>query len=587
MKQIYFLPVLLLLMLISCQQEETGGLGDKGYLRLEVSAVTSTNTTTKSVPDNYKPKQLAVQIVNEKGVIVKSTDNYEEWKGTEIELSVGTYTIRASSNGFDGLASGFDIPYYVGSTTVTITENTSSPATVTCTLANVKVTVKFDQSFINSFKSSAVSVSSKIAGISAQSFQMGKDNKSAYFPVGDLTALVSVVNESGSLFTQSDEITKVKARDHYILTYRVVEQGSSSITVVADDETKTYTYTFNVPVTSKTSLSAKAANAWSDFAYVEGSAISADGSAFDISKMTFEYQKEGASAWTSVVASQNGDGYKATLTGLTSNAVYSYRLAYKNGEEQYASDPVNFTTEAQSTIPNLSFDDWVKDGKHWYAASSVATKFWDSGNEGANTLDEINPTCPEYNVVKKGVAAKLWSTTAAGQFAAGSLFTGDFGKASVIPLGAKLNFGQPFTGRPSQLTGWFKYNPGAITHTKVNGISKNDRDSCSIYIALTDWTAPFAVSTGDNQFVDFTSSSIIAYGELSSDKTSPESMSDYEKFTIDIKYRSLTRKPTYVLVVCSSSKYGDYFTGSTSSVLYLDEFEFVYGEPVIDTNYIK
>ena len=75
--------------------------------------------------------------------------------------------------------------------------------------------------------------------------------------------------------------------------------------------------------------------------------------------------------------------------------------------------------------------------------------------------------------------------------------------------------------------------------------------------------------------------------ELSSDKTSPESMSDYEKFTIDIKYRSLTRKPTYVLVVCSSSKYGDYFTGSTSSVLYLDEFEFVYGEPVIDTNYIK
>lgn len=587
MKKIYYLSVFLLLMLISCQQEETGGLGDKGYLRLEVSALTSTNITTKSVPENYNPKQLAVQIVNDKDVVVKSTDNYEDWKGKEIELPVGTYTIKASSNGFDGLASGFEIPYYVGSTIVTITENTSSPASVTCTLANVKVTVNFDKSFINSFKSSVANVSSKIAGISAQSFEMGKDYKSAYFPVGDLTALVSVINENGSLFTQSNEITKVKARDHYILTYRVVEQGSSSITVVADDETKTYTYTFNVPVTSKTSLNAKAANAWSDFAYVEGSAISADGSAFDISKMTFEYQKEGTSAWSSVGASLNGDGYKATLTGLTPNANYSYRLVYKNGEEQYTSNSVNFTTEAQNTIPNLSFDDWTKNGKHWYAATSVDTKFWDSGNEGANTLREINPTCPEEKDIRKGKAAKLWSTTAASQFAAGSLFTGDFGSASVIPLGAKLNFGQPFTGRPSQLRGWFKYNPGAITHTKVNGISKGDRDSCSIYIALTDWTAPFAVSTGDNQFVDFKSSSIIAFGELSSDKASPESMSDYEQFTIDVKYRSLTRKPTYILIVCSSSKYGDYFTGSTSSVLYLDEFEFVYGEPVIDTDYIK
>ena len=64
-------------------------------------------------------------------------------------------------------------------------------------------------------------------------------------------------------------------------------------------------------------------------------------------------------------------------------------------------------------------------------------------------------------------------------------------------------------------------------------------------------------------------------------------MSNYERFTINLKYRDLTKKPTYILVVCSSSKYGDYFTGSTSSVLLLDEFDLIYGEPTIDTNYIK
>ena len=59
-------------------------------------------------------------------------------------------------------------------------------------------------------------------------------------------------------------------------------------------------------------------------------------------------------------------------------------------------------------------------------------------------------------------------------------------------------------------------------------------------------------------------------------------MDEYEEFTIDIKYRDITRKPTYILIVCSSSKYGDYFTGSTSSVLLLDEFQLIYSEPILE-----
>lgn len=152
-------------------------------------------------------------------------------------------------------------------------------------------------------------------------------------------------------------------------------------------------------------------------------------------------------------------------------------------------------------------------------------------------------------------------------------------------MGAKLDFGRPFTSRPSQLKGYFKYNPGKIDKIKtdkVTAVKEGDRDICSIYILLADWESAFAVSTGDNQFVDINDDSVIAYGELDSSLTSPESMSEYKEFIIDIKYRDLTRKPTYILVVCSSSKYGDYFTGSTSSVLLIDELELVYGEPVTE-----
>ena len=50
-------------------------------------------------------------------------------------------------------------------------------------------------------------------------------------------------------------------------------------------------------------------------------------------------------------------------------------------------------------------------------------------------------------------------------------------------------------------------------------------------------------------------------------------MPAYERFEIDIKYRDTNRKPTYILIVASSSKYGDYFTGGEGSTLYLDELE--------------
>ena len=98
-------------------------------------------------------------------------------------------------------------------------------------------------------------------------------------------------------------------------------------------------------------------------------------------------------------------------------------------------------------------------------------------------------------------------------------------------------------------------------------------DKCSIYIILCDWTAPFAVNTQKEQFVVLSDPSILAYGELSDAEASRTDMTEYEKFEIDIKYRDTNRKPSYILIVASASKYGDYFTGGVGSTLYIDEFE--------------
>lgn len=579
------------LLAVACSSDDDPTKG-VGYLNIDAEVITLINPRTRAVPADYNPKQLAVRIVDKAtGSVKYETDDYESWKGKTFRLEPGTYTVTASSNGFDGLSSGFDCPYYVGSKEVTILSNNETEITLTCTLANVKVTVNFSDSFKAAFTSANVMISSGMEGVDSQRFTMNQTTGSAYFPVASLKSVVSVVNKEGITHTSNPyEVAQVNAREHHIFNYTVAESGEQDkVTVRVDGSETVYTFSFPVSTAPTTSLSLKSVNPWSNFAYVEGVIAAQEaGKKLDPANMKFEYSGDNGTNWSSVAATATSStDFRATFTGLTPNTTYKYRMSYTKGRDSYVSSESSFTTDTENKIPNLNFDNWVKNGKHYYANASLDNMFWDSGNEGANTILEVNPTKPEETDVVSGKAARLGSATAAGQFAAGSLFTGDFGKASLSPLGAKLDFGRPFTERPSQLTGYFKYAPGSITHSQLDYAPKGVPDSCSVYIALTDWDAPFAVNTGEKKFVDFNADYIIAYGELDKSLVSPTSaMSSYQPFTINILYRDLTRKPKYILIVCSSSKYGDYFTGSTSSVLLLDEFDLIYGEPQVDTRYI-
>ena len=138
-----------------------------------------------------------------------------------------------------------------------------------------------------------------------------------------------------------------------------------------------------------------------------------------------------------------------------------------------------------------------------------------------------------------------------------------------------MNFGRPYSSRPSALKGYYKYNAGTIDKAKTPYEDLiGQKDSCHIYVGLFTWDKPFPVNTSTGTFVDRTwnNENMVAYGEL----VNGETIKDYTPFTIRLKYRDYTTKPTYILIVASASKYGDYFTGSTSSVLLLDECELVF-----------
>lgn len=610
MKKIYSLLLFLLCIFIVSCQNDNDSLNNVGYLRLNVNANNSANT--KAVPDDYKPKQIAVQIINSKGVVVKETDDSQTWN-SPIELETGTYTVKASSNGFDGQESGFDIPYYAASKEITIQSGIELQETITCTLANVKVTVKFDATFLEKFQGRTINVqvgdltnTNKFAPITFTE----NETRSAYFPVGNLYATITINNPGNKYqpYTLRQEFTNVQAKDHYILNYKVQETGNSNITVTVDPTTHEYSYTFTVS-TEAQNKATLTAGAWDRLAYLKaenvttGTGVSTEGITFQYRVKENEQTKSGEADWIDIETTVEGSTYTAILTGLTASTSYEYRLATAEGET--IGNISEFTTsevENRETLYNGNFDHWHPVDNTWYP-NEEGYSFWDSSNpgttQGAASIVNKNPTTGVSNPVhtEGGKSACLKSEFISvnvglfkiEKFAAASIYVGAFGQLSGTD-GAIINFGQPFTSRPISLKGFFQYAPVAIDNVgknqPANTVSKGDMDICSIFIILSKGT--YTVNNVDtstllNEEKVKNTNQFIAYGELPISEC-VSTNGQWKEFNIPLKYKEkfFDEKPTHLIIVCSSSKYGDYFTGGAGSTLYLDDFELIYdGEPTI------
>ena len=99
---------------------------------------------------------------------------------------------------------------------------------------------------------------------------------------------------------------------------------------------------------------------------------------------------------------------------------------------------------------------------------------------------------------------------------------------------------------------------------------KGQPDTCVVYVALTDWDKPLEIRTNPNnrQLFDKNDSHVIAYGTVETAKN----IDKWTDFEITLEYRATNRKPKYILIVCSASKYGDYFTGGDGTSLWVDDF---------------
>lgn len=322
------------------------------------------------------------------------------------------------------------------------------------------------------------------------------------------------------------------------------------------------------------------ADGWVNVAWMYGAGVAG-------TECGFEYREAGAENWIAVpkeYVTVNGGQFYARVPHLKANTTYECR-AFSDGQR---AKEVQFSTVDMGSFPNMGFEDWHKSEKSvicpWAKDGSV---FWDTGNHGSAIVGEKNVTTnvPDIRPGSTGkYAACLSSQNILGvKFAAGNLFVGEYKKTQ--GTNGILGFGREFVSYPTALKGWFKYKTAPITEvSKGYEKLKNQPDTCIVWVALGDWELTQNAETGqktaveirtDNnnngKYFDKNDPHVIAYGEM----TCGEDVNEYKSFEVKLDYRATNRVPTSLLIVCSASKYGDYFTGG-ECVMWIDDFSLVY-----------
>lgn len=313
----------------------------------------------------------------------------------------------------------------------------------------------------------------------------------------------------------------------------------------------------------------------------DGSELSGVGGRLVISYALTVASGASATIASSLVAScdiLNEDGATLTVDG---------KLFYDAGNS-----PSSPNIMYDSQLPYSNFDNWfTKEVSEKVVVDLSGTAYcvgengvytpWASGNDGI-ALMGANPTTPETTTVVSGTACKMVSDMISykimgfipiDKFAAGNIFLGTYNSTSTS--GAKMTFGVSSEGRlPIAVTGYYNYQAGTIDY--IDGKEQaGGTDSMDLYIALA--TKQYSVDTNDDTSYPGGSASdlasdpnIVAYGRL----TSSETTGGYSPFYIELTYKDNNFIPSgdlYLLITATSSKDGAQFTGSTSSVLYLDE----------------
>ncbi len=281
--------------------------------------------------------------------------------------------------------------------------------------------------------------------------------------------------------------------------------------------------------------------------------------------------------------------YTVNVTGLKAGTVYEYAAF----ADDYISDVIKtFSTESVFSIVNASFEDWsTYTAKTMLGTKTIIlpgstgdklTSFWGSGNEGSMTANKTL-TNKSTDMRHSGeYSARLASNEAMGILAAGNIFVGHYDRTD--GTNGVLSLGREYNGtHPTKVRVYANYRPGSNVSIKDGNAGfcpdgfANGNDHGQIYVALTVGPVEIRTNPANRKLFNPDDEQVLAYGQVTwTEAFGPDGALQLVDIPFTYNERAKTKRPTHLVIVASASKYGDYFSGSSSSVMYLDDFELIY-----------
>lgn len=595
---------------VSCTKNEITGTKEMGSLSMNMSI--SNQTKAMSQDDLLATASVKIYKADFSGMVRSYT--YSTMP-SPFYLIADTYRVdvEAGESVKDNpIVASWENKSYKGSKEFTITPKNVTTVEVVAKVNNAITRITFDQTVTENFNPGYTFT----IGLDEENkldYDESKSGSDGYFIVAGLDepsftwTFSGVLAKDGSVFTKTGTVENIQPGTMYIMTpVYTVKDGDIEFSLLVDYNTDIVDDTIIFePVSTGLSMT-PAYEIWAARATVYADVDEEENAGKTVK---FAYTSNGTD-WSYVNGEKYGKGvWKAELTELTPATEYTYNLLI---DDEVVGSSLKFTTEAAPKIPNGSFEYASKvSGKNYYkfydpscGVEDGLYMFWGSGNgegsegvSGSADMDIVITTIDTNDKIRGNQSVKLQNSSMVGMLAAGNIFTGQFA-GLVGTSGGKVNFGRPWTSRPSALKLYCKYTTGKInvgTASSV-GLSSSDFDRAQVKVAIGTWNyktyggtkdSPIHVNTTDpNTFVDFyTDESTIANGDLiiyndgysiNQGAKVEKTTSEWVEYIIPLDYRKLTTYPTHIVVSCASSQFGDYFTGYENAALWVDAVELIY-----------
>lgn len=604
------------LSMISCTKSEIKSSSSEGVgcLKLDMTLAGETRTMTE---DQLRSSAVVNIYKADFSGLVRSY-KYSEMPES-VSLAVDSYRVDVEAGetvSSDPAAASWENKSYKGSESFTITSGQVSSVKVEAAVNNAVTAITFDSTIAENFNE-GYTFTIGIDGAGAQLvYDASKSGNEGYFIVDGLDepglswTFNGVLAKDGSSFVKTGTIENVLPGKRYSMNLvYTIKDGDLEFSLLVDYTTEIQDDVIVFEPVSTGLSSSSVYEIWAAHATVHADVDPAENEGKTIQ---FSYSSDGAD-WTVVDGVNDAEGtWKADLTGLTPSTQYTYRLLIDGeviGEEKI------FITEAAPKIPNGSFEyASLVSGASYYkfydpdcGVEEGQTMFWGSGNgegsegtTGSANLGIVITTIDTSDKVDGNQSVCAQTSQMAGFLAAGNIFTGQFA-GLVGTEGGKVNFGRPWTSRPTALKLYCKYQTGKMdivngSPAGVSLIKGTTMDRAQIKFAIGTWnyrtyggtaTSPVHINTTkESTFIDYnTDPSTIANGDLiiyddgysiSGAEKVTVSTDQWIEYVIPLNYHDLNAYPTHIVVSCAASQYGDYFSGSTSSKLWIDAVELIY-----------